>query len=95
MKTATISSLLILACCGLFTGCASQPTYGPSKGGVADYNLGRSDAVRQQYWMIQNQQKNLQPKPQPRVSLYPVTTGGTTTNGITTVPTTEYIRIED
>ncbi len=95
MKTATTSFFLILASFGVLTGCASQPTYGPSKGGVADYNLGRSDAVKQQYWMIQNQQKNLQLKPQPRVSLYPVTTGGTTTNGVTTVPTTEYIRIED
>ncbi|SDT90623.1 hypothetical protein SAMN05444156_0617 [Verrucomicrobium sp. GAS474] len=86
--------LLLVAACGL-GGCASQPTYGPSKDGAADYNLGRSDAVKQQYWIIQNQQKALQTKPQPRVSYYTFTTGGTTTNGVTTVPTTEYLRIEN
>ena len=43
--------------------------------------------------MVQNLQK--QPKsPPPQVSYLPVTIPGTTTNGVTTVPHTETIRIE-
>ena len=89
------NKFFLLAVVGVLGGCASQPTYGPSKDGVTDYNLGRSDAVKQQYWITQNQQKDLQKKPQPRVSYFPVTSGGTSSNGITTVPTTEYLRIEN
>jgi len=58
------------------------------------YQKGRSDAVKQQYWIIQNQQKEI-PKENSRVSYIPVTTGGVDANGIKTVPTTQYIRIEE
>jgi hypothetical protein len=52
------------------------------------YNLGRSDAVKQQYWIIQRQQESLRSKPRPRVDYLPVPspTGGAPT---------EYIRVED
>ncbi|HUB68023.1 MAG TPA: hypothetical protein VL981_11115, partial [Candidatus Methylacidiphilales bacterium] len=60
----------------------------------AGYELGRSDAVKQQYWLVQNLQK--QPKtPQPKVTGLPVTIPGQTVNGVTTVPHTEVIRIDD
>jgi len=49
--------------------------------------------VKQQYWMVQNLQK--QPKaPQPKVTDLPITIPGETTNGVTTVPHTETVRIE-
>jgi len=75
--------------------CASTNPPGPEGSGdhKTGYNLGRSDAVKQQYWMVQNLQK--QPKsPPPQVSYLPVTIPGTTTNGVTTVPHTETIRVE-
>lgn len=59
------------------------------------YQKGRSDAVKQQYWIVQNQQKNLNTTPQPRVTYLPVTVGGTNVNGTVTVPTTHNIRIEE
>lgn len=58
------------------------------------YQKGRSDAVKQQYWIIQSQQKET-PKESPRTSYVPITTGGVDANGIKTVPTTQYIRIEE
>jgi hypothetical protein len=59
----------------------------------AGYNLGRSDAVKQQYWLVQNLQK--QPKaPQPKVTELPITIPSQTANGVTTVPHTETVRIE-
>ena len=69
----------------------------PSPEGTGDhktgYFLGRSDAVKQQYWMVQNLQK--QPKvPQPKVTELPITIPGQTASGVTTVPHTETVRIE-
>jgi hypothetical protein len=59
------------------------------------YNKGRSDAVKQQYWVVQNQQKTLKPVPQPKVTYLPITVGGGTNQlGVVTVPTTQTIRIE-
>jgi hypothetical protein len=76
--------------------CASTNPPGPEGTGdhKAGYNLGRSDAVKQQYWMVQNLQK--QPKaPQPKVTELPITIPSQTVNGVTTVPHTETIRVEN
>jgi hypothetical protein len=75
--------------------CASTNPPGPE--GTGDhkqgYYLGRSDAVKQQYWMVQNLQR--QPKsPQQKVTDIPITIPGQTSNGVTTVPHTETVRIE-
>ena len=75
--------------------CASTNPPGPE--GTGDhkqgYYLGRSDAVKQQYWMVQNLQR--QPKsPQQKVTDIPITVPGQTVNGVTTVPHTETVRIE-
>jgi hypothetical protein len=75
--------------------CASTNPPGPEGTGdhKTGYFLGRSDAVKQQYWMVQNLQK--QPKaPPPKVTLLPVTIPGQTTNGVTTVPHTITIPVE-
>jgi hypothetical protein len=83
-------SPLVLAHCAS----TSNP---PGPEGTGDhktaYNLGRSDAVKQQYWMVQNLQR--QPKaPQPKVTELPITIPGQTNNGVATVPHTETIRID-
>lgn len=57
------------------------------------YQQGRSDAVKQQYWMVQNLQKQSK-APSPQASYLPVTVPGITTNGVTTLPHTELIRVE-
>lgn len=59
----------------------------------AGYYLGRSDAVKQQYWMVQNLQK-LPKTLEPKVADLPITVPGETTNGVTTVSHTETVRIE-
>jgi hypothetical protein len=88
-------SLLILATACLVACASTSNPPGPEGTGAhkAGYYLGRSDAVKQQYWMVQNLQK--QPKtPQPKVTDIPVTIPGQTVNGVTTVSHTETIRIE-
>ena len=83
-------SPLVLAHCASTSNPPGPEGTGDHKTG---YNLGRSDAVKQQYWMVQNLQK--QPKnPQPKVTDIPITIPGQTTNGVTTVPHTETVRIE-
>lgn len=59
------------------------------------YLLGRSDTVKQEYWIVQNQQKNLHPQTQPRITYLPITAGGGTNNGVVTVPVTEYIPVQE
>ena len=84
-----ILSPLILAHCATTNPPGPEGT-GDHKQG---YYLGRSDAVKQQYWMVQNLQK--QPKsPQQKVTDIPITIPGQTTNGVTTGPHTETVRIE-
>jgi hypothetical protein len=89
--------LLLLFSPLVLTHCASTSNPpGPEGTGdhKAGYYLGRSDAVKQQYWMVQNLQN--QPKsPRPRVTTLPVTIPGQTMNGVTTVPHTETIRIQE
>ena len=85
----------------VLTHCAST-TNPPGPEGIGDhkagYYLGRSDAVKQQYWMVQNLQKEAiasSPKaPQPKAAELPITIPGQTVNGVTTVPHVETIRIE-
>ena len=87
--------LLILPILAL-TACASTSNP-PGPEGAGDhkqgYYLGRSDAAKQQYWMMQNLQK--QPKEtEPKAAYVPVTVGGAQANGVTTVPHTEFIRVD-
>jgi hypothetical protein len=85
-----MKTLLTLFLLAALTGCASTRT-AYNKG----YDRGRSDAVKQQYWIVQNLQKDGSSVRQPRVSYVPVTTTYTGKDGAVTVPTTEYIRIEE
>ena len=83
-------SPLVLAHCASTSNPPGPEGTGDHKTG---YYLGRSDAVKQQYWMVQNLQK--QPKtPQSKVTDLPITIPAETTNGVTTVPHTETVRIE-
>ena len=83
-------SPLVLAHCASTSNPPGPEGTGDHKTG---YNLGRSDAVKQQYWMVQNLQK--QPKAaQPKVTELPITIPGETNNGVTTVSHVETVRIE-
>jgi hypothetical protein len=94
MKRPLLFSLVTLC----LAACASTSNP-PGPEGTGDhkvgYLLGRSDTVKQEYWIIQDQQKNLHPATQPRITYLPITTGGTTNNGVVTVPTTEYIPVQE
>ena len=83
-------SPLVLARCASTSNPPGPEGTGDHKTG---YYLGRSDAVKQQYWMVQNLQK--QPKaPQAKVTDLPILIPEQTNNGVATVPHTETIRIE-
>ena len=83
-------SPLVLAHCASNSNPPGPEGTGDHKTG---YYLGRSDAVKQQYWMVQNLQK--QPKaPQQKVTDLPILIPEQTNNGVATVPHTETIRIE-
>lgn len=64
-----------------------------------NYDLGRSDAMKEQYWIIQNRQKEdsyPKNKSASRVSLIPFNRPAiTNANGVVTVATTDYLRVED
>jgi len=83
-------SPLVLAHCASTSNPPGPEGTGDHKTG---YYLGRSDAVKQQYWMVQNLQK-LPKASQQKVTDIPITIPGQTTNGVTTVPHTETVRIE-
>ena len=84
-------SPLVLANCASTTNPPGPEGTGDHKAG---YYLGRSDAVKQQYWLVQNLQK--QPKaPTSKVAALPIVIPGQTVNGVTTVPHTETIRIQE
>lgn len=79
----------------LLAACASTNPPGPEETGEhkEGYLLGRSDAVKQQYWLVQNLQK--QPKtPPPRVTYLLITIPPSTNNGVATVPHTEVVPIQ-
>jgi len=59
------------------------------------YEKGRSDAVKQQYWVLINQQK---PKPgdaESNVRLYEIPVPEQKIDGVILKPTTKYLRIEE
>ena len=61
---------------------------------VTGYEKGRSDAVKQQYWILvhQQQQKNSVPE---NVSLYAIPVPEQTIDGAILNPTTKFLRIEN
>ena len=80
----------------ILTHCASTSNPpGPEGTGdhKAGYNLGRSDAVKQQYWMVQNLQKETK-APTAKVALLPITVPAQTVNGVTTVAHVETVRVQ-
>jgi hypothetical protein len=91
-----IRPLLFAAVTLCLAACAATNPPGPEGTGdhKAGYLLGRSDTVKQQYWMIQELQKAPHPLPLAHTDYLPITTSGTTNNGVVTVPTTEYIPVQ-
>ena len=89
-------SFLLTTVTLVLSSCASNSNP-PGPEGTGDhkigYDLGRSDAVKQQYWMVQNLQK-LPKTSQPKVAELPITIPGQTVNGVTTVSHVETVRIE-
>jgi hypothetical protein len=61
---------------------------------VSGYEKGRSDAVKQQYWILVNQQKQ-QNGPPDNVRLYAIPVPEQKIDGVTLKPTTKYLRIEE
>jgi hypothetical protein len=61
---------------------------------VAGYEKGRSDAVKQQYWILVNQQHQ-QNGSLNNVSLYAIPVPEQTIDGVVFNPTTKYLRIEN
>lgn len=61
---------------------------------IAGYEKGRSDAAKQQYWILvhQQQQKNSVPE---NISLYAIPVPEQTIDGVILNPTTKYLRIEN
>jgi hypothetical protein len=58
------------------------------------YEKGRSDAVKQQYWILVSQQRQ-QNSPSENVRLYEIPLPEQTIDGVTLKPTTKYLRIEE
>lgn len=61
---------------------------------TAGYEKGRSDAVKQQYWILVNQQHQKNSSPD-NVSLYAIPVPEQTIDGVILNPTTKYLRIEN
>lgn len=64
-----------------------------SKSYQTGYEKGRSDAVKQQYWLQVKQQQT--PPVDPSVRLYPIPVPEQTIDGAVLNPTTKYLRIEE
>jgi hypothetical protein len=60
---------------------------------LAGYQKGRSDAVKQQYWIQVQQQQTQRTLPE-NVSLYAIPIPQQTIDGVILNPTTKYLRIE-
>jgi hypothetical protein len=60
---------------------------------TAGYEKGRSDAVKQQYWILIHQQQQ-QATPE-NISLYAIPVPEQTIDGTILNPTTKYLRIEN
>jgi hypothetical protein len=61
---------------------------------IAGYDKGRSDAVKQQYWILVNQQHQ-QNGSLNNVSLYAIPVPEQTLDGVILNPTTKYLRVEN
>lgn len=64
-----------------------------SKSYTTGYEKGRSDAVKQQYWIMVHQQQ--QKAPQENISLYAIPVPEQTIDGTILNPTMKYLRIEN
>ena len=62
---------------------------------VAGYEKGRSDAVKQQYWILVNQQKEKAEQNQENVRYYEIPVPEQTIDGAILNPTTKLLRIEE
>lgn len=58
------------------------------------YDRAMNQAVKQQYWIIQNQQRSFDTTSADTARLVPVQLPETTVNGVILNPTVEYIRVE-
>lgn len=58
------------------------------------YNKGRSDAVKQQYWILVHQQQQQKTLPK-NISLYAIPVPEQNIDGVILNPTTKYLRIEN
>ena len=61
----------------------------------AGYEKGRSDAVKQQYWILVNQQKEKTEQNQDNVRYYEIPVPEQTVDGAILNPTTKLLRIEE
>lgn len=61
---------------------------------IAGYEKGRSDAVKQQYWILVHQQQQQNSVPE-NISLYAIPVPEQTIDGVILNPTTKYLRIEN
>ena len=59
------------------------------------YEKGRSDAVKQQYWVLINQQKPKSGGAESNVRLYEIPVPEQKIDGVIMKPTTKYLRIEE
>jgi hypothetical protein len=64
------------------------------KANTAGYEKGRSDAVKQQYWILVHQQQQQKTLPE-NISLYAIPIPEQTIDGTILNPTTKYLRIEN
>lgn len=58
------------------------------------YDRAMNQAVKQQYWIIQNQQRSFETTQSDSVRLVPVQLPETTVNGVILNPSVEYLRVE-
>lgn len=58
------------------------------------YDRAMNQSVKQQYWIIQNQQRAQDARTEKSARLVPVELPETTVNGVIVKPTIEYIRVE-
>lgn len=58
------------------------------------YDRAMNQAVKQQYWIIQNQQRSFETRNESSARFVPVQLPETTVNGVTLNPTVEYVRVE-
>ncbi|HEY9248092.1 MAG TPA: hypothetical protein VIO38_03130, partial [Rariglobus sp.] len=58
------------------------------------FDRAMNQAVKQQYWIIQNQQRSFETNQSDAARLVPVQLPETTVNGVILNPTVEYLRVE-